>query len=645
MFDFVRKHTKIMMGLMFLLIIPSFVLFGLEGYNRSRENNAAVARVAGQDITQAEWDAAHKNEIDRVRESMPSIDVKLLDSPEARYATLERLVRDRVLVAAAQKLKLVTSDARLARDLQQNPAIAGLRRPDGSLDLERYRQLVGSQGMTPDMFEAQVRADLSSRQVLLGVSGSGFTPPAQAEIALKAFFEKRDIQVARFTTADFSSKVTVTDAAVEAYYKRNEALFQAPEQANIEFLVLDLETIKKTLTLNEADLKTYYEQNAARLSGQEERRASHILISASKTANAVERQKARARADELLAVARKAPDTFADLARQNSQDTGSAAKGGDLDFFARGAMVKAFEDAAFAMKKGEISDVVESEFGYHIIRLTDIKAPKVRSFEEMRGQLEADLKKQQAQRKFAEMADAFTNGVYEQADSLKPVAERLKLEVQTASNLTRLPASGSTGPLANPKFLNSIFSADAIEKKRNTEAVETAANQLVSGRIVQYTPARTKPFSDVKETVRARLVAERSAELARKEGEGKLVAWRANPASAALPPAMVVSRDQPQQQPAKLVEAALRADATVLPAFAGVDLGALGYAVVRINKVVARDSANDATNRQNLNQYSQLWAAAEGQAYYNVLKEQYKAEILAPKPLVSAGSTEVSAIR
>ncbi len=385
MFDFVRKHTKIMMGLMFLLIIPSFVLFGLEGYNQARENNVAVARVAGQDVTQAEWDAAHKNEIDRVRESMPSIDVKLLDSPEARYATLERLVRDRVLAVAADKLKLVTSDARLARDLQQNPAIAGLRRPDGSLDLERYRQLVGSQGMTPEMFEAQVRTDLSSRQVLLGVSGSGFTPPAQAEIALKAFFEKRDVQVARFTTADFSSKVVLTDADVEGYYKRNEAMFQAAEQANIEFVVLDLESIKKTLTLNEADLKTYYEQNAARLSGQEERRASHILISASKTLNADDRQKARAKADELLAVARKAPDGFADLARKNSQDTGSAAKGGDLDFFARGAMVKAFEDAAFAMKKGDISDVVESEFGYHIIRLTDIKAPTVRSFEEMRG--------------------------------------------------------------------------------------------------------------------------------------------------------------------------------------------------------------------------------------------------------------------
>ena len=235
MFDFVRKHTKIMMGLMFLLIIPSFVLFGLEGYNRSQNKGVAVARVAGRDITQAEWDFAHKNEIDRVRESMPTLDVKLLDSPEARYATLERLVRDRVLVAASDKLKLVTSDARLARDLQQNPTIAGLRRPDGTLDMERYRQLVGSQGMTPDMFEAQVRADLSSRQVLAGMSGSGFTPAAEANVALNAFFEKREVQVARFTPADFAGKVVLTDAEMEAFYKRNEALFQAPEQANIEY--------------------------------------------------------------------------------------------------------------------------------------------------------------------------------------------------------------------------------------------------------------------------------------------------------------------------------------------------------------------------------------------------------------------------
>jgi peptidyl-prolyl cis-trans isomerase D len=632
MFDFVRKHTKIMMGLMFLLIIPSFVLFGLEGYNRSQNQNVAVARVAGQDITQAEWDFAHKNEIDRVRESMPTIDVKLLDSPEARYATLERLVRDRVLVAASGKLKLVTSDVRLARDLQQNPTIAGLKRPDGTLDMERYRQLVGNQGMTPDMFEAQVRADLSARQVLAGISGTGFSSAAEANVSLKAFFEKREVQVARFTAADFTGRVVLTDEDLEAFYKRNEGLFQAPELATVEYIVLDLETIKKSLKINEADLKTYYEQNAARLGGKEERRASHILISSPKTASADDRKKARAKADELLAAARKAPESFGDLARKNSQDPGSAPNGGDLDFFARGAMVKAFEDSAFSLKKGEISDVVESEFGFHIIRLTDIKAAKVSSFEEMRGQIENDLKKQQAQRKFAEVADAFTNGVYEQSDSLKPVAERLQLDIRTASNLMRTPAPGATGVLAHPKLLSAIFSPDAVEKKRNTEAVETAPNQLVSARIVQYSPARTKPFAEVKDAVRARLLAERGAELARKEGAIKLAAWRASPTSAELPAAVVVSREQTQQLPPKLIDAVLRTDPASLPAFVGVDLGAQGFAIVRVNKIIAFEPATEAARRQNLNQYNQLWTAAESQAYYEDLKERFKAKVLAAKP-------------
>lgn len=640
MFDLVRKHTKIMMGLMFLLIIPSFVLLGLEGYNRSRDKGLPVARVVGLDITQTEWDFAHKKEIDRVRESMPTLDIKLLDTPQARYATLERVVRDRVLAAAAESLKLTTSDARVARDLQQNPAIAGLRRPDGSLDMERYRQLLGSQGMTPEMFEAQVRSDLSSRQVLMSFTASGFTPQAQANATLNAFFERREIQLARFAPADFAARVVLTEADLEAFYKANEALFQAPEQADIEYLVLDLDTIRKTLTVNESDLKTYYEQNATRLGAKEERRASHILITASKAAPMAERQKARAKADELLVLARKSPDGFAELARKSSQDTGSAPKGGDLDFFARGAMVKAFEDVAFSMKKGDVSEVVETEFGYHIIKLTDIKEAKVRSFEEMRGQLEGDLKKQQAQRKFAEVADAFTNGVYEQSDSLKPVAERLKLELRTATGLTRTPAAGVTGVLAHPKFLGAIFAPDAVDKKRNTEAVETAASQLVSGRIVKYTPRRTRAFDEVKDAVRSRLVAERGAELARKEGQAKLGAWRANPATAELPAPITIARDQPQQLDQKLIDTALRSNAALLPVLVGVDLGAQGYAVLRVNKIIARDAVPEAESRQNLKQYSQIWNAAEAQAYYNVLKERFKAQILVPQPAQDAGAAK-----
>ena len=637
MFDFVRKHTKIMMGLMFLLIIPSFVLFGIDGYNRMREKGDAVARVGGQDITQGEWDAAHKAEADRLRAQMPNLDAKLLDSPEARYSTLERLVRERVMAQAADQFKLTTSDARLARDLQEDPGIASLRRPDGKLDMERYRQMAASQGMTPEGFEARVRRDLSVRQVEAGLTQTGFAATAVADVALNAFFERREVQVVNFLSADFASRVNPTNAEVEAFYKANGTLFQAPEQASIEYVVLDLESVKKSITINEADLKSYYEQNAARLSGNEERRASHILINAPKDAPAAERQKAKARAQELLAELRKAPDSFADLAKKNSQDPGSAAKGGDLDFFARGAMVKPFEEAAFAMKKGDISELVESDFGYHIIKLADIKAPKQRSFDELRANIEADLKTQQAQRKFAETAEAFTNGVYEQSDSLKPVADKLKLEIKTATKLSRKPAAGVTGLLANAKFLAAIFGPDAIEKKRNTEAIETAPNQLTAGRITQYQAAKTMALADVRANVRERLVASRSAELAAQEGAAKLAAWKAAPASAVMSAAQVLSRDQAQNTPPQILNAVLRADTSKLPVFVGVSMGAQGYAVVKVNQLVARPASTEVAAKQDRAQYAQWWTAAESQAYYGLLKERFKADIMVPRP-ARAGS-------
>ena len=639
MFDFIRKHTKWTMALLFLLIVPSFILVGMNS-NRSAEKGSVVAKVNGTEITQPEWDRAHLQEVDRLRASMPTLDAKLLDTPEARYATLERMVRDRVVAATAAKLNLATSDQRLARELHESPEIAALRKADGTLDMDRYRQLLGAQGMSPEMFEANIRADLSNRQVLAGVANSGFASAPAADMALNAYFEKREIQLARFNAADYAAKLNPTNADLEQFYKANEKLFQAPEQANIEYVLLDLDTVKKGITVNEADLKTYYEQNAKQLSSAEERRASHILIPVSQTASAAEREKAKAKADELLAIVKKSPDTFADVARKNSQDPGSAPNGGDLDFFARGAMVKPFEEAAFSMKKGEISGVVTSDFGYHIIMLTDIRSPKQRSFEEMKPTLEDDLKKQQAQKKFSEAAEVFSNGVYEQSDSLKPIAERLKLDIKTAANVTRQPAPGVTGVLANPKFLNALFSPDATEKKRNTEAVEVGPNQLVSARVLQYTPARTQPLADIKDNVRQRWLAQRSAEEARKDGAAKLADWKTTPAHATLNAPVLVSREQTQQLPIQIVDGALRADSSALPVFVGVDLGSQGYAIVKIDKVIVRDAPAEAVAKQERSQYTQWWTSAETLAYYNGLKQGVKAEILVAKPAPSKVNAE-----
>jgi len=632
MFDFVRKHTKIMQFLLFLLIFPSFVLFGLEGYSRMREKGAVVATVNGTDILQPELDNAHKIQVDRMRAAMPNLDAKLFDSSIAKQATLDRLVRERLLQVAAQKMHLGVSDQRLANELQQNPNIAGLRRPDGSLDLERYRQLLATQGLTPESFEAQVRSDLSTRQVMAGLGITSFATPVLADVTLNAFYEKRQIQVAKFTAADFTAQIKPTDADLEDYYKSNGEKFKSAERADVDFVILDLAAIQKTVTVPEAELKNFYEQNLARLANLEERRASHILINADKVAPAAERDKARAKAQEILATLKQSPDKFGELAKKFSQDTGSANKGGDLDFFARGAMVKPFEEAAFALKKGETSDMVESEFGFHIIRVTDIKQPKQKSFEESRASLELDARRQLAQRKFAEAADQFTNLVYEQSDSLKPAADKLKLEIQHAKGVGTEPVPAASGTaMNNPKFLAAIFSSDTIEKKRNTEAIELAPNVLASARITNYQPARILPLADVKDKVREQVVAQKALERAKQEGESNLAQWKASPDKAKLAASVVVSREQKQQLSDAVIEAALRANSQTLPAWVGVNLGGSGYAVVKVEKILPREAVDASQQSRERLQYMQWWSGAEEASYYRWLKDKFKVEIKASR--------------
>ena len=628
MFDFFRKYNKIVMIFLFLLIIPSFVLFGVERYQGSGRDEK-VAHIEGSDITKPEWDAQHRIETDRIRQQSPNVDPTVLDSDALRYATLERMVRDRVLAAAAAKANMTVSEDRLSRIFAQDPGLASFRTPDGKFDRETFLRVTGR---TPEQYEAQVRADMSTQQVLLGVSGTALTPPALVAATVNAFYDRREIQVARFAPDSFASKVTVSDADIEAYYKDHTSQFQAPEQANIEYLVLDLDAAKKNVVVSEADLKTYYEQNTARFGTKEERRASHILITAPASMSAADREKAKAKAEQLLADVKKAPNTFADVARKNSQDPGSAEKGGDLDFVTRGAMVKPFEDAMFALKKGEISGVVETEFGYHIIHLVDIKPAVVPPFEQVRATIESEVRAAQAAQEFAKAAEVFTDAVYQQPDSLKPAAEKLKLTIQTATNVPRTPAPGAKGPLASRNFLSALYASDSLERKQNTEAIEVGSSQLASGRVTQYMPAHPIPLAEVKDKIRAQLVTERAAVLAKTEGEAKLAAWTAKADGATFAAPVTVSRIDAQSQPMPVIDAALRANAAKLPSLVGVDLGAQGYAVVRVTKVVPRTPPPPEQAQQESAQVGQSVTAAEADAYYKLLKERFKAEILVPKP-------------
>lgn len=647
MFDTVRKHTKLLMVLLFLLIIPSFVLFGIDGYTRADGGGHGVASVNGRSISQSEWDNAHRQEVDRLHAGNPKVDLALLDSPQIKYASLEQLVRERVLAAAAADEHLSVSDARLVATLQSDPSLAPLRRTDGSLNMDEYRRALASQGLTPESFEAGVRQDLARRQVLGGVAGSSFSTQAEADVAMNAFLERREIRLKKFETTDYAAKINPSDAELEAFYKDNVARYQAPESARIEYLVLGLDQVKKTIEVSEQDLRKYYDENSASLGEPEQRRAAHILIMAPKDAPAADREKAKAQAQALLDGLRKAPDTFAEVAKKSSADDVSAASGGDLGFFRsdRGTD-PAIAKATFALAKpGDISDLVESDFGYHIVRLTEIKPTGVPPFEQVRAKLEDQYRAQAAQKRFGEMAEEFRNGVYEQSDSLKPTADKLKLTVQSADNVTRTPAPQAQGALTNAKFLAALFNPDAVEKKRNTEAMEIGPNELASGRVVAHTAAHARPFAEVKAEVRSAYIAQKAAEQALKEGQDRLKAWEGKPesATAELTKVVTVSRDQPEGQPAALVEAALRADPTKLPKLVGVNLGAEGFIVARVDKVVPMKTMSADEAKQNLQRYEQLWALSETVSYYDNLKSKYKAKILVPVPATVAQPPAASA--
>ena len=623
MFDFFRRHTRVLQFVLVLLVFPAFAFVGIQGYSRfTGSDQQALAKVAGLPITQAELDNAMRERLDRLRRQAPTLDPKLFETAEMRRLALDALVRERVLLVAADKLHLAPTDDRLDRLFKTEPEFAQLRNADGSVN----RDTLATLGLSSAGFAERLRQDIGSRQVLQGLVGSVVAPAAAASAALDAMYQQREVQVQRFDTKDYLAKVQPSDAEIEAFYKdpTHAAQFQAPDEASIEYVVLDLDGLKKSVTVSDDDLRKYYTENDKRYTSTEERRASHILIQADKAAPKGDREKARARAEALLVEVKKTPAAFAEIARKNSQDEGSAAKGGDLDWFARGAIEGL--DAAFDLKAGDISGVVESNFGFHIIQVTGARGGVKKSFDSVRAELDNEIRGQLAQKKFAEAAVEFGDTVYEQADSLKPVAGKWKLDIKTAQHVTRAAAPGASGAVANAKFLEALFASDVSRDKRNTKAIDVGSNQLAAGRVVQFVAAHQLPLAEVKEKVRSRLAGMQAIAMAKKLGTERLTAMRAAPATALAETAQVVSRAQARDLPQALLDAILRAPAATLPALVGADLGDQGYAVARITKVAGRDPVAADPVKAN-SQYAQVWGDAEAQAYYAALKARYKVTI------------------
>lgn len=634
MFDFIRTHQRLMQFLLLLFIFPSFAFFGLEGYSRLTDDSG-VAKVAGQTITKEEWDAAHRQQLERMRQVYGNqFDSKIFDSPQARRAILDNLIAQRALGAEVVASKLVVPDQVLQQSILQIP---GLTKPDGTFDNEQYRVLLAAQGMTQKSYEAGLRREMAVQQLNAAIQSTAFAPRTVAENLSNLNDQERTVQMLNFKPDSYASQVKVTDDMLKAYYDKNTARFETPEQADIEYVVLDAAAVAAQATVTDDDIKSYYEQNQKQYATEEQRRASHILITVKKDASAADKAAAKSKADALVAQLRKNPGDFAKLAKANSQDPGSAANGGDLGYFSRDAMVKPFADAAFSLKQGEISDPVESDFGYHVIEVTGIKPASVQPLESVKAEIGADIKNQIAAKKYSDMADQFNNLVYENADSLKAVSDKLKLKIQTASGVTRLPnPAAGAAPYNNAKFLTALFTDDVIKGKHNTEAVQTAPNTLVAARMTSYKPVSKRPFEEVKAEVQKDVVAAEEQSLAVKAGQERLAQLQAKDDASGFSEPKVVSRVKSDGWTQEAFNAVMKADTAKLPVYVGAETRGLGYQIYRITKVEQPKTVDTARRKAEQEQITAALSQQDALGYLDYLREKAKTKLLKGAAAVSA---------
>ncbi len=610
MFDFVAKHKRLLQIFLGVLLIP-FAFFGLESYTRAVGGRDQLAVVEGVPINRRELEDALREQMERLRQMFGrDFDLGAVDTPEFRQRVLEALVADKVVTLEVARNGLVLTRQMVIDEIMRAPEF----QVDGKFSPESYAAFLRARNLTDEGNVETLRVQAPASRLLAAISASVIQPRQVAERLLQLEGQRREVQEALLTPDQFAAQVKADEASLKAFFDANPAEFRVPERVRVEYLVLSAEELARGETVSDEELKAAYQTKSSQLGVAEQRRASHILV------------KTKEEADKIAAEARKAPQRFAELAKKYSQDPGSAEKGGDLGFFGPSDMVKPFADAVFSMKPGEIAEPVQSEFGFHVVRLAAIQPGKTRSFEEMKPELQAELGKQKAAKKFAEAADGFNNLVYEQSDSLKPAAERYKLKVQTSGWISK--GTAAQAPLNHPKLLAALFSSDSIQQKRNTDAVEVVSGTLVAARVLEHQAATQKKFDEVRAEVETKLRRKEASALARKEGAAKLEQLKKG-GEAALKwgPATQVSRRLPAGLAQDSLRRILSMDASKLPAYVGIDRGERGYALYRLVRVLPPDPAPEEQKNQELARLDRQAGSQQVEAYVAALRSKAKVEI------------------
>jgi peptidyl-prolyl cis-trans isomerase D len=566
-----RAQGWVAWAIVILISIP-FALWGIQSY-LGVGGEPTVATVNGNKITERQLDRNVQRARMRLRERLgAAYDPDLFDTAQLRQQVREQIIRDAVLLDASYDMGLRVSDQAVRAAILVEPAFQS----DGAFDKGTYERVLRLQGLTPTSYEEQLRQSLLSTQLARAVTRSGFTTDTELAAATRLLRQQRDVAYLVLPQADYMPDEPPSEEEIRAYYENNPARFESPERVKLSYIVLDADALGSEDVTDEA-LRAAYEQRLAELTTPQERAIRHILLTVPADANDAEAEAVKARAATLKDEIQAGAD-FAAIAAEHSEDPGSADQGGDLGLVSRGIMDPAFEQAAFDLEPGVVSDPVRSRFGYHLIEVTDIEGGEPKPFEDVREELVRELSRGDAEATYFELAEQLANLTYESPDSLIPAAETLGLEVRTSDWIER---SGGEGILGSPKVTNAAFSEDVLVRGNNSELIEPDRErmQAIVLRVDRHEPAALRPLEDVREEIVAALQAQQATAAALAEAESLVERLRGG---AELSTVVPEGEDTPAPQEPGLVS---RNEADVPPtvlelAFAAPrpDAGAVSYA-------------------------------------------------------------------
>lgn len=487
------------------LIVLSFVFAGVGSYLTS-PGTSAVATVNGEEISAQELDRAYQNQRAQMESQFGESVAQLFSSEEYlanfRRSALDRLISEKLIQQQASEIGLRVSDEQIRETIVQMPEFQF----GGQFDNERFQTILRQNGFSPADFRNYLRIQMTQNQLAAALTTSAFALDSEVEEANMLQRQTRDAKHLMVSAASFADSVEVSEADIETFYNNNIASFDTEEKVKLAYVKLSVEDLKGRVSVDDDAVRTYYEANLPSYGKEEERRVSHILIESGDDVDA-----ARAEIEALKAQLDNGAD-FATLASENSDDTFSAENGGDLDFITPEMMDAEFDEAAFALDSvGDVSDIVETDFGFHIIKLTDINEAQTKSFEEVESDIRESLLYDQAMEKYFELQNTLAEIAFEVPDTLEDAANAVNLPVQETALFSR-----NTAPeeLNLPALLDDAFSSELIEERLNSDIIELDDENIVAIRVIEHEPQRTQSLDEVRDSITASVKSTKAREAA-----------------------------------------------------------------------------------------------------------------------------------